>query len=182
MNEKKFFLTPNEFSVISAGFGLSMVYGLKQIDGRMDTKEICMALHNMYVNNLIENTDSQRFITDPDITTMMRCVKSSLFFVRAEGMIGNAECAFCIYPGDVCVVIEENQANANKVILYMSDMDKVFEMIAKGSVGKKLQVCCMSATNGRVIEEQNISEDANKEARLDVLTKCYTLAAPMEVE
>ena len=38
MNEKKFFLTPNEFSVISAGFGLSMIYGLKQIDGRLDTK------------------------------------------------------------------------------------------------------------------------------------------------
>lgn len=182
MNEKKFFLTPNEFSVISAGFGLSMVYGLNQIDGRMDTKEICLALHNMYVNNLIENQDSKQFITDPDITEMMRQIKSSHFFVRIEGVIGNAECTFCIYPGESCTVIEENQSNANKVIMYMSDIQKVFDMIVKGSAGKKLNVSCMSATNGRVIGEETLAEDADKDSRLAVLKKCYTLATPMEVE
>ena len=41
MSSEKYYLTPNEFSVISAGFGISKVYGLKQLD-RVNNKEICI--------------------------------------------------------------------------------------------------------------------------------------------
>ena len=157
MNEKKFFLTPNEFSVISAGFGLSMVYGLKQIDGRLDTKEICMALHNMYVNNVIENMDSKQFITDPDITTM----------------IGTSECIFCIYPANPCVIIEENQANKDKVILYMDYMEDILETIAKETVNKPMQICCMATENGRVISEEQIDKTVDRSERFAILKRNY---------
>lgn len=173
MNEKKFFLTPNEFSVISAGFGLSMVYGLKQIDGRLDTKEICMALHNMYVNNVIENMDSKQFITDPDITTMMRCIKSAHYFVRVESMIGTSECIFCIYPANPCVIIEENQANKEKVILYMDHMEDILETIAKETVNKPMQICCMATENGRVISEEQIDKTVDRSERFAILKRNY---------
>ena len=173
MNEKKFFLTPNEFSVISAGFGLSMVYGLKQIDGRLDTKEICMALHNMYVNNVIENMDSKQFITDPDITTMMRCIKSAHYFVRVESMIGTSECIFCIYPANPCVIIEENQANKDKVILYMDYMEDILETIAKETMNKPMQICCMATENGRVISEEQIDKTVDRSEKFAILKRNY---------
>lgn len=182
MNDKKFYLTPNEFSVISAGFGLSMVYGLKQIDGRLDTKEICMALHNMYVNNLIENQDAQQFIADPEITTMMRCIKSAHFFVRVSGMIGSKECVFCIYPAKLSVVIEDNQANANKVILYMGNVKDVITDIIKETSNKQLHICCMSTSNGRIISEEVLDENTDKNTRIAALTNNYMSIAPTEVE
>lgn len=182
MNDKKYFLTPNEFSVISAGFGLSMVYGLKQIDGRLDSKEICMALHNMYINNLIENPDSKQFITDANITEIMRRVKKSHFFVRIESMLGNSECTFCLYPGSPCVVLEENKANANKIILYMEEFESVCEMLATETAGKTMTIDCMSTSNGRVISDEVVSDQADKNDRVTMITKQYKSIMPAEVQ
>lgn len=180
MNETKYFLTPNEFSVIAAGFGLSMVYGLKQLDGKISSKEICVALHNMYINNLIEN-DSKQFVADASLTTIMRRIKSSHFMVRIESEMDEAECTLCLYPGNPCVVVEENEANVNKVILYMDDFEQVCSMIARESIGKPMLVNEMSSLNGRIISGEKLSEQSNEEERMTIIKKQYEEIMPTEV-
>lgn len=180
MNETKYFLTPNEFSVIAAGFGLSMVYGLKQIDGRLDSKEICVALHNMYINNLIENDNSKQFVADANLTTIMRRIKSAHFMVQTESKIGSHDCTFCLYPGDVCVVVEENAANANKVILYMDEIDRVLNMLVKETSGSPMVVNTMSCANGRVICSERLAEQADGAEKKSLLLKQYEAIMPTE--
>lgn len=125
MSGKKYYLNPNEFSVISAGFGIPVVYGLNQLDGQVDSKKICIALHNMYVNRLIENKDTKAFIADDEITEIMRIIKAAKRVIIIElsktGRIGT----ICCYYGKLWAVIEENFSNLGKIIMYCTDWNEL---------------------------------------------------------
>lgn len=159
MNSKKYYLTPNEFSVVSAGFGLSMVYGLKQIDGKVDNKEICMALHNMYVNELIENKNDQGFTTDDEMADMMKRIKSSnrvMVIEFSEEKNVHTICCYCGEHADKDLIVEENCSNPDKIILYFADWDEMQDNILDMTVGKAVTVGILDTKDGRILEREEL--------------------------
>lgn len=172
MNNKKYFLTPNEFSVISVGFGLSMVFGLKQIDGIVDNKEICMALHNMYVNDLIENKNNQGFIIDEEMSGMMKLIKQSKNFMSIEYLDGNVYNTISYYKSTepfFDVVLEETCLNPDKIILYYSEWNAVKDTILEVSKDKEVHVRILDTQDGHIIKEEKLTslQDADKQMVLD---------------
>ena len=131
MSGKRYYLTPDEFSVISAGFGIPMVYGLKQIDGMVDNKEICIALHNMYVNELIRNRDSKEFVADDEITEAMRLIKAAERFILIDISTEDKLRTMCCYVGQKCAVLSEDSLYPDKIILYLADWEDIVKDVLK---------------------------------------------------
>lgn len=149
MSGKKYYLTPNEFSVISAGFGIPVVYGLDRLDGQMDSKKICIALHNMYVNRLIENKDTKEFIADDEITEIMRIIKAAKRVIIIElskaGRIGT----ICCYYGKLWAVIEENFFNQGKIIMYCTDWNELACNIAETYADCTMKIVLLDMSDGK---------------------------------
>lgn len=172
MSSKKYYLTPNEFSVISAGFEIPMIYGLKQIDGRVDEKEICMALHNMYVNQLISNNDSKEFVADDELTEIMRVIKNSRSFISIDLSISDKMNTICCYCSKKCVVIEESFQNPGKLVLYFDDWKKICADTVRLAVDTSVIITLIDAKNGQGIKKTTIlpNEEVDKE---EVLNRYY---------
>lgn len=73
----KFFLTPDEFSMLLASRKISRFYGLSRINYEMSDKDLCLAIHNMYVNNIIQNNDNQGFLIDEELVKMLEIIKEA---------------------------------------------------------------------------------------------------------
>lgn len=159
MSSKKYYLTPNEFSVISAGFEIPMIYGLKQIDGRVDEKEICMALHNMYVNHLITNNDSKEFVADDELTEIMRVIKNSRKFISIDLSISDKMNTMCCYCGKKCVVIEESFQNPGKLVLYFDDWEKICADAVRVAADTSVTITLIDAKNGQIKKTTILSKE-----------------------
>lgn len=172
MSSKKYYLTPNEFSVISAGFEIPMIYGLKQIDGRVGEREICMALHNMYVNQLITNNDAKEFVADEELTEIMRAIKNSKCFISIDLSISDKMNTICCYCSKKCVVIEESFQNPGKLVLYFDDWGKICADALRLAADTSVTIALIDAKNGQGIKKTTIQpkEDADKD---EVLNSYY---------
>lgn len=172
MSSKKYYLTPNEFSVISAGFEIPMIYGLKQIDGRVDERDICMALHNMYVNQLITNNDAKEFVADDELTEIMRAIKNSKCFISIDLSIPDKMNTICCYCSKKCVVIEESFQNPGKLVLYFDDWEKICADALRLAADTSVTIALIDAKNGQGIKKTAIQpkEDTDKE---EVLNSYY---------
>lgn len=177
MSSKKYYLTPNEFSVISAGFEIPMIYGLKQIDGRVDERDICMALHNMYVNQLITNNDAKEFVADDELTEIMRAIKNSKCFISIDLSIPDKMNTICCYCSKKCVVIEESFQNPGKLVLYFDDWEKICANAVKHAADASVTITLINAKNGQGIKKTTMlskEEDAAKEGVLNSYYKEVT--------
>lgn len=168
--DKKYFLSPNELSVMSAGFGISMLYGLKQIDCSVDNKEICMALHNMYVNQIIENKNDG-FTTDRELADILRVIKASKQLVvmeyKTENMSGLVGC----YVSENCAVTEESSSYPGKVIVYSATLETVADYVIEQSENTEINVRVLDTGSGRTIEEYKL--DGNNPSSRDELINRY---------
>lgn len=177
MSGKKYYLTPNEFSVISAGFEIPMVYGLKQIDGMVDNKEICIALHNMYVNELIKNENSKEFVADDEITEVMRVIKSSERFVLIDLSVGGKLNTICCYHGQKCAAIGEDFLYPDKVILCFTDWEEIVDETLRLSAETAFTAALMDARNGQTLNKVSISTEVGEAGKRELLENYYKEAA-----
>lgn len=173
MSGKKYYLTPNEFSVISAGFGIPAVYGLNRLDGQMDSKKICIALHNMYVNRLIENKDTKEFIADDEITEIMRIIKAAKQVIIIEHSIADRIGTICCYYGKLWAVIEENFSNPDKIIMYCTDWDELVRNIAETYPDGAMKIVLLDMRDGHILDEDIILPDKQELNKKSVLDKYY---------
>lgn len=177
MSGKRYYLTPNEFSVISAGFEIPMVYGLKQIDGMVDNKEICIALHNMYVNELIKNEDSREFVADDEITEAMRLIKAAERFVLIDLSVEDKFNTICCYHGQKCAVIGEDFLYPDKVILYLADWEELVDETLRLSAETAFTAALVNTGNGQTLEKVVISPEEEETRKREILGKYYKEAA-----
>lgn len=119
--EKKYILNQKEFSVISAGFGITQVYGLGAINKAADSKEICLALHNMYVNELIDNKNEEGFETDKELADVLKGIREAAYLIR--GCKQDKTDTLCCYIGNICSIIEINDNYPDKVIAYPANWE-----------------------------------------------------------
>lgn len=159
MSSKKYYLTPNEFSVISAGVEIPMIYGLKQIDGRVNEKEICMALHNMYVNQLITNNDSKEFVADDDLIEIMRAIKNSRSFISIDLSTSDKMNTICCYCSKKCVVIEESFQNPGKLVIYSDDWEKICADAVRLAADTSVTITLFDAKNGQIKKTTILSKE-----------------------
>lgn len=173
MSGKKYYLTPDEFSVISAGFEIPMVYGLKQIDGMVDSKEICMALHSMYVNDLIKNRDSEEFVADDEITEAMRIIKAAERFVQMDFSVEDKLNTMCCYHGQRCAVAGESFLYPDKIILYLADWEDVVNEVLGLSEEMTFVLDLMNAQNGRILDKMIITPETDEIYKREKLETYY---------
>lgn len=173
MSGKRYYLTPDEFSVICAGFGISMVYGLKQIDGRINNKEICLALHNMYVNELIKNKDSKEFVADDEITEAMRLIKAAEHFILIDISTGDKMHTICCYAGEKCAVLSEDSLYPDKIILYFADWGEIVKAVLKLSEGMTFSIALVSAATGRTLNRVIIEQEDSDAKRNELMDNYY---------
>ncbi len=173
MSGKKYYLTPDEFSVICGGFGIPMVYGLKQIDGMVDNKEICIALHNMYVNELIKNKDSKGFVADDEITEAMRLIKAAEHFILIDISTRDKLHTICCYVGQKCAVLSEDCLYPDKIILYFADWEEIAEDMLKLSEGIIFSVALVSTATGQNLNKIVIERGDSEANRKEILDNYY---------
>ncbi len=172
MSSEKYYLTPNEFSVISAGFGISKVYGLKQLD-RVNNKEICIALHNMYLNQLIENKEAQEFVADEELTKFMRIIKSTKRVIIIDFSTDDRINTICCYYAKIWAIIEESFLNPDRIIMYFDAWERLVDNIMEVSENHIVAIRLIDVRNGYIISEDFIAPEEQKADKKAALDKYY---------
>lgn len=166
--DKRYHLNQNELAVISAGFGIEKIYGIYVGKGNVNKKEICMTLHNLYVNALIDNKNSGGFSVDSYLTDLMKNIRNSKYALVIEIGEGTLTDIICCYVGaSCCVVSATDKISPNKIILYGEYWDNILNEILKKSINSKIKVSLIESHSGSmttetVINKETILQDKEK--------------------
>lgn len=169
--EKKYYLSPIEFSVIMAGHGVSRVFGLDTIDGRIGNKEICVALHNMYKNQLIENAGDVGFTTDKELADIINTIKMSRKELVIKFQSERESYNICGFVAEQISVIEEHSVNCEKLVMFEASLDEFIEEISSLGINSDVSISILDTKGGMAIKKENISFEISSEDRIDKMRK-----------
>lgn len=148
----KYYLHPDELSVLLAGRGVSRFFGLSRINYQVDDKGLCIALHNMYVNQLIQNENNEGFIIDAELAEILDILRDATEELVIQFKKSEAVLRRCYIPGEYTLVLEESADSQDKIVLYYLEGKDWLEDIKREAREADMEIVRMNPQNGVVGE------------------------------
>lgn len=121
--KKKFYLNINELAVLMANSGITCIYGMGN-SLKPDIKDICISLHNLYKNKLIDNHNQQGFVISEEIKSILANIKAAKYIMTVEGLANDKYMMCCYLGNEISVVLRENKLQ-EKLCVYTENLEQL---------------------------------------------------------
>lgn len=172
MNQKdiKYFLTPDEFSVLLAARSMSRFYGLSRIDYQVSDKELCMALHKMYVNQIIQNQNNEGFMIDTELAEIMDEIKKARRELVIKYELENGAYNICVLPSDDLVVLAEAPSTPDQIAIFCIEQDELMQRAKDIMEKADVSITLINTIDGSAIKKWKLAK--NSENGIDTFKDC----------
>lgn len=158
---KKYYLNPSELAILLANSGVKKLYGLNAKKA-LDNKEVCMALHSLYVNKLIDNYDSESFQVSKEINRIINRIKTArhVLIVQTEGEDGRY---MCCYLGQEISVISLRKGMRDKLAINSDTLGSLVKELMYIASKEKISISINKADTGEEEERLDIPNNGSEE-------------------
>lgn len=160
--KKRYYLNSNELAVLMANSGIKSLYGLGSAKP-MDNKDICMVLHSLYVNKIIDNYNQEGFVIDKDVREIMGIIRKSRY-VMAVNAEKTDHILKCCYLGEKIAVVSIDEKSRDIICIYAMDKDEIVdELMQIAAEGNSLSISLKNVSDGQEREKVAISAETTKD-------------------
>ncbi len=166
---KKYYLNPSELAILLANAGVKKLYGLNT-KRELDNKEVCMALHSLYVNKLIDNYDSESFQVSKEISNIIKIIKEAkqVLIVQTEGEDGRY---MCCYLGQEISVISLKKGMRDKLAINSDTLESLVKEILYMADEEMVSLCINKADSGEEVERLDLFDSCSEQEIKQLLEK-----------
>ncbi len=168
---KKYYLDTSELAVLMVNSGIRNIYGLGS-KAKLDNKDICMVMHSLYNNKLIENYNQEAFVINAEIRRLLGNIKESVYVVTINGE-KEVDLRMCCYLGTEITIVSSGEKDREKVCIYSCGVDSLIEEILNVLQEDKVLISIKLASTGEEVEGFRISNGEKPEFISECIEKYY---------
>ncbi len=169
---KKYYLSPSELAILLANGGVKRLYGINT-EKALDNKDVCMALHNLYVNKLIDNYDSESFQISKELSSIIKGIKEARYvlIVQTEGENGKYICG---YLGQEISIVSLKKSMRDKLALSRNVLESLVKELMYMCAEEKINISINKADTGEKVEGLALSQNGEEKQIAQLIEKYCT--------